>query len=378
MWAVAATYMGTVVGAGFASGQEVLRFFSHFGGRGTGGVLLAAVILMAGGAGMCELGRRTRAASFGDALLHLGGPMVGRLLDVAMAFLLFGGTVVMTAGAGSLFREHLGLAETLGSAVLVGLAVVTVAFGLQGVVAANRVVVPLLVTAVLTVSLSGIVARGFGHGWRWWQPGAAAHPSWAVATVLYASYNLFLSLGVLAPLGASTGSARTVALGGLLGGMGLGVAALAVHLAILSSLPASSALAIPMLEAAANLPPWARTGYAVILFAEIYTTAVANLFALQRRLAPRARGPAPRARRGPASGPRTSAPEVSPRAARASPGGGARWVRAGVLVGLGLLALVASRLGFPRLVVTVYPLAGYLGFLVLFALPVALWRTRRS
>jgi len=308
-------------------------------------VLLAALLLMAGGAAICELGRRTRARSFGDALLTLAGPLVGRLLDGTMAFLLFGGMVVMTAGSGALFQEHLGLASWLGSAVLVLAAVATVAFGLRGVVAANRVVVPLLVTAVLAVSISTVVARGIHLGWRWWQPGAAAHPSWGVATALYASYNLFLSLGVLAPLGAGTQSWRTVVAGGILGGMGLGVAALAVHLAVLSSLPDSAALAIPMLEAARSLPPWARTGYALVLFAEIYTTAVANLFALERRLTPR-------------------------QATRAG-----LW-RAMVLVGMGILALLASRLGFPRLVVTIYPLAGYVGFLVLLGLPVALWRTR--
>lgn len=170
-----------------------------------------------------------------------------------------------------------------------------------------------------------------------------------VATVLYASYNLFLSLGVLAPLGASTRSSRTVAAGGILGGLGLGAAALAVHLAVLSSLPRSAAVAIPMLQAAAALPPWARTGYALILFAEVYTTAVANLFALERRL-------------------------TSPRGAR--PAGARAARRVAALVAMGALALLASRLGFPRLVVTIYPLAGWVGLLVLAAVPVALWRTR--
>lgn len=346
--------MGTVVGAGFASGQEVLRFFSHFGGRGTAGVLGATLLLLTGGAAVCELGRRTRAASFGDALVTLVGPAVGRVLDATMSFLLFGGTAVMTAGAGALFHEHLGLPSWLGSVALVGTAVGTVAFGLRGVVAANRLVVPLLVAGVLTVSVSSILRGGTAAGWRWWHPGEAAHPSPAVATVLYASYNLFLSLGVLAPLGASSRSPRTVLAGGVLGGLGLGAAALAVHLAVLSSLPHSAAMAIPMLQAAAPLPPWARTGYALILFAEVYTTAVANLFALERRLtSPRGAGP----------------PPTSPGAARSAR-------RVAVLVAMGVLALLASRLGFPRLVVTIYPLAGYVGLLVLLALPVALWRTR--
>jgi uncharacterized membrane protein YkvI len=371
--------MGTVVGAGFASGQEVLRFFSHFGGRGTLGLAGATLLLLAGGAGVCELGRRTRAASFGDTLVILAGPAAGRILDATMSFLLFGGTAVMTAGSGALFHEHLGLPSWLGSAVLVATAVGTVAFGLRGVVAANQLVVPLLVAGVLAVSASSILSGGTDTGRAWWHPGEAAHPSPAAASILYASYNLFLSLGVLAPLGASANSSRTVVVGGVLGGLGLGAAALAVHLAVLSSLPQSAALAVPMLQAAAALPRWARTGYALILFAEVYTTAVANLFALERRLtSPRGAGPRSphRAGRDRVPGGRRPVRSTGSRPGVAGPTGTRAARRIAVLVAMGVLALLASRLGFPRLVVTIYPLAGYVGLLVLLALPVALWRTR--
>ena len=36
---VAATYIGTVIGAGFASGQEILQFFSVFGNMGILGLI---------------------------------------------------------------------------------------------------------------------------------------------------------------------------------------------------------------------------------------------------------------------------------------------------------------------------------------------------
>lgn len=340
-WAVAATYMGTVVGAGFASGQEVLRFFTHFGGQGTWGLLVATLLLMTGGTALCELGRRAGSKSYGEALVALVGPALGRALDGVMGFLLFGGLVVMAAGSGALFREHLGLSEWLGSSLLVLAAVVTVAFGMQGVVAANRAVVPLLVLAVLGVSLASLTERGLSPGWDGRFPAAAAYPSWLAAAVLYASYNLFLSLGVLAPLGASISSPRVLATGGMLGGLGLGIVALAVHLAVKSGLPRTADLAIPMLGAVSVLPPWVRAAYAGVLFAEIFTTAVANLFALTRRA------------------------------------GTAGWRSAGLLVGLGLGAFLASRAGFARLVLIVYPLAGYLGIPVLLALPMAFCRRRR-
>ncbi|OTA41527.1 MAG: hypothetical protein A6D92_05935 [Symbiobacterium thermophilum] len=41
---VATTYIGTVVGAGFASGQETLRFFAAYGPAGLAGILLATLL----------------------------------------------------------------------------------------------------------------------------------------------------------------------------------------------------------------------------------------------------------------------------------------------------------------------------------------------
>ena len=43
---IAATYIGTVVGAGFATGQEILQFFSRFGVLGLLGIFLAAALFV--------------------------------------------------------------------------------------------------------------------------------------------------------------------------------------------------------------------------------------------------------------------------------------------------------------------------------------------
>lgn len=331
MLAVAATYMGTVVGAGFASGQEVLRFFTCFGERGSWGLMLATPLLVVGGAGFMELGRRTGARSYAEALRILAGSRLGGLLDALTTVFLFTGLAVMAAGSGALFHEQLGLPAWVGQAILLMGTLGTVLFGLQGVVAANGVVVPFLISAVMLVTLHEMW-RHSSPGWQGWEGGTAAHRFWPVAALLYASYNLFLSLGVLVPLGSDLGRRNTLA-GGVLGGLGLGVTAYAIHLSVLRYLPGAAFLGIPMLLVAASLPGWARTAYVLVLFAEVYTTAVANLFALSRR-------------RAWSGGLRLTVPVIA--------------------------AMLLSQLGFARLVMTFYPLAGWVGLWLLLSLPRAL------
>ncbi|MEW6230359.1 MAG: hypothetical protein AB1700_20110, partial [Bacillota bacterium] len=58
-----ATYVGTVVGAGFASGQEHLHFFGPFLAGGGQGVMLAGALFILFGALLADLVFRRQTSS---------------------------------------------------------------------------------------------------------------------------------------------------------------------------------------------------------------------------------------------------------------------------------------------------------------------------
>ena len=61
---VAATYIGTVVGAGFASGQEVLQFFSAYGMKGLFGIAVATLLFFIFGYTILIIGRAQKVTSY--------------------------------------------------------------------------------------------------------------------------------------------------------------------------------------------------------------------------------------------------------------------------------------------------------------------------
>ena len=75
---VAAIYIGTVIGAGFASGREIWEFFSQYGTAGTWGLLYSTLLLAVLGAKVMEWGRRVKAPSYQDFLHSLAGKWAGR------------------------------------------------------------------------------------------------------------------------------------------------------------------------------------------------------------------------------------------------------------------------------------------------------------
>jgi len=356
--AIAATYVSTVVGAGFASGQEVLRFFTPFGPWGLAGLGVATGLLCLGGTAIMLESRWAKARTHGDLLAWLGGGWFAKVYDVLITAFLFGATAVMVAGSGAFFQEQLGLPRLTGDVVMAVAAVATVLVGLRGVVVASEVVVPFLLLGVAAVTVATLAEGGQlvpGAGLGGWRPAAAAAPNWGLAAGLYASYNLVLAPAVLTPLAVRAGSPRAVVLGGVLGGVLLGLTAMGVNLSLLGALPGAGQFEVPMLYvaglAAGRYAAAARLAYGLVLWGEIYTSAVGLLYGFACRLA----GGGGSSRRG-GEGPLFR-----------------RWVLAG-----GLGALVAARAGFSNMVATLYPLVGYAGLLFLLVAVVRLRRGGRA
>ncbi|MDI7247939.1 MAG: hypothetical protein QME92_10815 [Bacillota bacterium] len=332
---VAATYIGTVVGAGFASGQEVLQFFGHFGMKGIPAVGLAVALFSLYGYFILELGRRLGARSHLPVVREAGGRVVGTAVDGVITFFLFGALAAMTAGAGAVFDEQFGVPSAVGNVLLVVAALLTVLAGIHGVVTAISAVVPALLVAVVGIGIATLLRTPLHPAAiRALDPARAAVPSWPLAAVVYVSYNIVLAVGVLAPLGAiAAGGPRTLKLGAVLGGLGLGVGAFAIDLALLATLPQSATLQVPMIYIAGRFPVLVQVGYTLVLLLEIYTTAVGNLYGFVARIA-------------------------KPRSAAF------RWL----VVATSVIALLAGRLGFSRIVRILYPAVGYAGLLLLLAL----------
>jgi uncharacterized membrane protein YkvI len=332
---VAATYVGTVVGAGFASGQETLRFFAAYGKVGLWGVVLATLLFCTLGVLVLDLGARLGARSHRE-ILHLAcGPRLGALMDGLITLFLGATLMVMIAGGGAVFTEQFGLPAGTGVLVTAAAAIITILFGMRGIMAANSIVVPLLTVGVGVLTFGAIRFHSLGAIWEHSAPHPAFAPvgPWWLAAVLYVGYNLVLAISVLGPLGATVQDRRSLWLGGLIGGVSLGALAGGIQLALSAHLPEVGRWEVPMLFLARLQPGAVQWGYAVILWAEIYTTAISCAYGFVSRLTQV-----------------TAIPY--------------RWGAVGSVC----VALVGSGMGFSTLLGTLYPLFGFTALAVLIGL----------
>ncbi len=282
-----ATFAGTVVGAGFASGQEIVQFFASFGKAGLAGIAVATVLFAWLGGRLLEVGYRLRATAYHEAIYHVCGRRAALAIDWLTAAFLFVMLSVMVAGMATVARDSFGVVFPVGLAAAGAAVAVTVMGGVRGVAAANMVVTPLLVVCIAAVCLYSLVFHAADPGPLTAPPSPASQsvPHWLLATVLYVSYNLMVGATVLVPLGATVPHYAGRLGGGVLGGIVLGGLAAFLTLVVMAHYPHSLSQEVPILEVASRQHPMASAVYTVLLLAAMFTTALASLYGCAGKMA---------------------------------------------------------------------------------------------
>lgn len=289
-WYVAWLYLGTLVGAGFATGREVLRFFAAYGSWGLGGTLLAGVLFALAGAAVAQIAGRVGARNYREYYGAILPPAWAGLMDGLTSVFFFLVLVVSIAGMTQLASDLMPASTGVAPYAAGGLLVTLVLAGSTTALAFGRALGPVQLGLVLVLSLLTWRAPGPASGSGPWpgSAGTAIMPPWWVAALLYFAYNHALSLSILTGAARLTRREQAVR-GAALGGLLLGFMLTAATVAILLLLPGAALSPFPLSYAAQRLGAGWSALYSLLLAGAMLTTAVAVLWALYQRY-PNGRG----------------------------------------------------------------------------------------
>lgn len=317
-------YIGALIGAGFASGQELFQFFVRFGYKGLLGVLVAGLLFAFLGLYVLTYKLKVGIATYDQFLTGILGKTWGKLTDVIVSLMLFVGLAVMLAGCQATLNLQFKMDNFPALTISFALILFILSQGEKGVLKFNNVLVPFL--GVITVIVAAwAIFNGWGNPLLL-PPTGFAFGNWLLAAFLYVSYNMILGAIILSTLEVYHPSDLW---GGFWGGLGLGGLAFVIVLALLFNYNYISDQSVPMLTLAGDFTIL-KYSYVLVLLAAMLTTAVANLYALIKRIENLFRLPST------------------------------------ILVLLVLiLASFLTPVGFTKLVGYFYPFFGYLGFVLL-------------
>lgn len=279
---IAAVYVGTVVGAGFATGKEIVEFFSRFGFLGLISILMSGYLLIYMGTKLMRMAAIIGAKSYQEFTVYLFGSLIGRVINVIMLIMLLGVSAVMLAGAGAVFEEQLGYPKNAGVFLTILLSIIVMLVGSKGLFAVNTFVVPLMISFSLILMGFSIRMPHFTDQLFTIQNQEDVWKSF-VSPFSYTAFNLALAQAVLVPIASEVKNDWTIKWGGIFGGAALTVILLASHFTLIM-LPGLQGYEIPMAEIMKNVASGFYWIFVLVIYSEIFTSVIGNVFGLERQI----------------------------------------------------------------------------------------------
>lgn len=282
-WMLVMGYLGAVIGAGFASGQEIVQFFVAYGASGAKGVVLATVLFGLCGGFLLYKAHDQKAANYQDMLKNLLGHRLGMAVDFLLALFLFLGISTMLSASGAVFYEHLYLPKNMGIFLAYILIVILLVTGKKGLILSYNILVPIKIVLLLIISgyaaffvdekQPEVFALAFSSEGSW---------SWLISSILYVSYNFALAMVVLTEYQSVT-NRRNGILGAAWGGLILGGLVTINYFSLCKFFPDVMHYQVPMLYVAGQISLSAKHLYTMVLWLGIITTAIANAYGFAQR-----------------------------------------------------------------------------------------------
>ena len=278
-WQLGLIFTGSFLGAGFVSGQEILQFFAVYGKMGVVGMILAICLFGFFGYIFMYVAKTEKITAIDQIVIGEGKTLLHRFLNAVSLFFLFGVTVIMLAGAGSLLNELLGIPYFVGSACLTLVLAILSMKGMKGVLVISQIVVPVLLALVVLISLWSIVI--FPPAKITAEASPESNPllgNWLMSTILFFSYNILASLAVLSPAAHRTGSMKTVMKGIVLGAIMLLMMFASILVSLQRFYGRIDGADFPMQALAGQISPMLSILYAVLLLSAMFSGALSCMF----------------------------------------------------------------------------------------------------
>lgn len=341
---IAFAYVGVLTGAGLASGQELLQYFTAFGKAGLIGIIVVGFLHTFLGAMILQLGSYFQASEHDEVLQEITHPWINRFLDLALVLTCFVIGFVMIAGAGANLNQQFGLPVWLGSALCAGLVI------LVGHLDFDKVQAIIGSFTILVIGFIGLAAiYTFLHlEGDFFANEALARslpttlPNIWISVINYFSMCFITGASMAIVLGGNAFQLKEAGWGGLVGGLIVGLIGIVIAMVLYVRLDQVMGSDIPMLKLVEEISPILGFLMSLVIYAMIFNTAMGLYYALARRF----------------SGDRPRKFSL-------------------VLIGLVLVGFALSFVGFKTLIAYMYPMLGYIG-LLLIGVVVWSWMSHRG
>lgn len=295
---LAGAIIAFTIGSGFATGQEIIQYYTAYGVKSLLVIVVFAVAFLYYNFNFAKAGAEENFERGNDVYKHFCGKYIGTFCDYYSTLFCYMSFFVMVGGAASTLSQEYGLPIWVGAVILTVLAIITVSAGLNSLVDAIGIVGPIIVILCIMIGLitcvrdganisAGleVIKSGVYEGAAAGETIKNAGANWFMSGVSYAGFVLLWFASFTSALG--TKNKKKELNYGIIGGtVAVCVAIAVICFAQISNINTGLGdgstfvwnADIPNLILAAKIWKPFSAIFAIIVFAGIYTTAVPLLY----------------------------------------------------------------------------------------------------
>ena len=279
-----------LIGSGFASGQEILQFYSGYGAMSLIGVVATEAIFIWMAYQLYSLGYKKQFKNPFEIYEFYLGKWAGKVYEWYSVLLFYLFFVVMSAGGGAVLNQYFGINAYVGTIIIGVASMLSCLLGLHKLIAILGSTGPFVIIFTIVIGIGAImydplavnnvdsvIAALPADA----QPAHAA-ANYFLSAVLYNALCLAIGLPFFVACGTECQNLKEARVAGIVGFTVYTAAILMIVLSHFAFMSAITTVAIPALYIAGEVIPPLAMVFSIIILIEIYSTAAPMLWATAR------------------------------------------------------------------------------------------------
>lgn len=282
---VAAVFIGTIVGAGLASGKETSQFFTSYGYKSYIGIIVCGICYIF----ICSLISKISAAhnlnSYSDLMYTVSPNFFSKITGTLITLYLISSSSIILAGSGALLNQFFGIPKIVGTLIMAAIAIFTLLKDTSGLIEINSVIVPSLLTVIFSLFTLYLILDKESMTINNLKSLPALKPKGlALSTLTYIGFNITCCSGVIAPLSTKIKDNKIMKYGIIFGALGLTLLCIMINSMLLVNQPHIFKCEIPLLYVADRFGKLIQAILLIIIWCEMFSTEVSDVYSISRSL----------------------------------------------------------------------------------------------
>ena len=272
--------VGVILGAGFASGAEIMAYFVDYGKMGLIGLFLSCALLSSTGFAIWQICKAENISTYQYFMDKIMGKSLSRIMEAILGLFTFIVFSAMLAAAGSALHESINFSYSAGIYSIATVCFIVFLFDLSGIIKLNAYISPALIAGCIAMGLFIYFSKA-APAFRAAEAAVKImRGNWYMAALTYAGYNIATAVIVLSAMRKEVGNVKFPFISALLACFMLAAMGLSIYFALYANYADILYSQIPMLVLIMRHGAWLEALFMVLFMGACFTTAATCGFAV--------------------------------------------------------------------------------------------------